>query len=152
MYSGRNNLYDAAIRRMVKESLEQKHQEFARNHELDTDQQLLDYLKSESERLGHPPHRGEILGWELIASRFGGWPEALAAAGLAFPNVPNDPERFLLYLQEEQIQKKEYTRRKAEKKRAAALREAQRNKVRRQGQQRNRKKTENEPTNAEDTP
>ena len=40
-YPGRNNIYEATIKRMVNEALEAQEQEFARNRGNDSDEQLI---------------------------------------------------------------------------------------------------------------
>ena len=45
-YPGRQNIYDAIIRRMVQEALELQEQQFRQEHGSDPDEQLLSYLRS----------------------------------------------------------------------------------------------------------
>ena len=45
-YPGRHNIYEAAIRRMVQQALQQQEESFREQHESDTDQQLLLYLRA----------------------------------------------------------------------------------------------------------
>ena len=44
-HPGRNNIYEAAIKRMVTQSLEAQEQEFAQHRGTDSDEQLLAYLR-----------------------------------------------------------------------------------------------------------
>ena len=130
MGNRRNNYYDATIRRMVQESLEQKENAFLSEHEQDSDEALAQYLRESAAGLGHTPHEKEILGTELILRRFGSWQEAIKKAGLNPPNTPNKPTRFQRYILEEQAQKKLYAQKKAQKKEAARIRETERAKKR----------------------
>ena len=70
-YHGRQNIYEAAIRRMVQQALEEQAREFRAQHQDDTDEELLRYLRSWAFRLNHTPWPGEIPGTELILERFG---------------------------------------------------------------------------------
>ena len=126
MYAGRNNLYEATIRRMVRESLEAKEKQFLLDHQGDTDELLLNYLRASADELGHPPHMKEIVGWDSIVQRFGGWEQALAKAGLPMPYTPCKPTQFALYIEEEQLQQKIYRQKKAERRRNAQIKQAQR--------------------------
>ena len=63
--------------------LRHREKEFAAEHENDTDEALLEYLKEFA--ITHPDHRlfkADVPGGELIGKRFGGWKEALKAAGI----------------------------------------------------------------------
>jgi len=115
-YPGRNNIYEATIKRMVNEALEAQEQEFAQNRGSDSDEQLLAYLQFCTQLLGHTPWPREIVGGSLIEQRFGSWEHALSAAGLPYPYGENKPAVFLRVEQEEARQKEIYRRRKAEKK------------------------------------
>lgn len=128
MQPKRNNLYEATIRRMVQESLERKNNEFIQSHSAEPDGLLLDYLKETAEKLGHAPHQREILGSELLVERFGSWEAALTRARLPMPSTPDKLSAFKLYQDEELEQKQVYAHRKAIKKQMARIREAQREK------------------------
>lgn len=75
-YAGRQNIYEGAIRKMVTLALEAREEEFRKEHESDTDEQLLSYLRLCAAKLQHSPWPGEILGGTVIAQRFGSWEEA----------------------------------------------------------------------------
>ena len=67
---------------------ELRHREklFAAAHEGDTDEELLVYLKQfAAEHPEQPLFKTDVPGGELIGKRFGGWNEALKAAGLTKP-------------------------------------------------------------------
>ena len=61
-YPGRQNIYEAAIRRMVQQAFEEQEEQFREQHKSDTDAQLLQYLRACTLRLHHTPWPGEILG------------------------------------------------------------------------------------------
>ena len=115
-YPGRQNIYEATIRRMVQAALDEQEQLFRQQHEADTDAQLITYLCSCAAQLQHTPWPGEILGGTVIVHRFGSWEKALSAARLPPPRGENKPSTFLRVQQEEQRQKEIYRQRKAEKK------------------------------------
>ena len=115
-YPGRQNIYEATIRRMVQEALEQQELEFRQQHGEDPDEQLLAYLRTCAFRLHHTPWPGEIAGGQLIQERFGSWNRALAQARLPRPGTANLSRSFARYRQEEQRQRELYKKKKAEKK------------------------------------
>ena len=121
-YPGRNNIYEAAIRRMVREALEQQEAAFRQAHGQDPDEQLLAYLHSRAAALGHTPWPGEILGGALIRQRFGTWERALALARLPAPRTPNQPRSFARVRAETEKQKEIYRQHKAEKQARSAQR------------------------------
>lgn len=121
----RNQIYDAVIRRMVSESLMEKEETFSREHELDSDEKLLLYLRQMALQLEHTPWPKEIIGWQMIVSRFGSWQEAIAQAGLPMMSTPNSPSKFLLYRNEEERQKVIYRNNRAEKKQKSMQRRIQ---------------------------
>ena len=124
-YPGRQNIYNASIRRMVQESLARQEEEFRQAHEEDPEERLTAYLRSWALRLGRTPWPGEILGGRFIEERFGSWPRALALAKLPAPRTPNRTEDFARYRAEVEVQKENYRRRKAEKKARASRRRQQ---------------------------
>lgn len=118
----RNQIYDAVIRRMVSEALEEGEREFAREHENDPDEALLTILTDTARALGHSPWPGEFPGGTVIRKRFGTWDTALRRAGLNMPTHANKVERFPRVQEEIQRQKESYRQRKAEKKRKSQQR------------------------------
>ena len=126
-YPGRQNIYEAVIRKMVTEALEQQEQAFRQQHEKDTDEELLSYLRSWAVRMHHTPWPGEILGGQFLLERFGSWPRALALARLPMPGTPNQSKSFQRVIAETEKQKEAYRERKARKKALAAQRRSQQN-------------------------
>ena len=118
-YPGRNNIYEATIKRMVNEALEAQEQEFAQNRGSDSDEQLLAYLQFCTQLLGHTPWPREIVGGSLIEDRFGTWQTAIAKAKLPLPTMPNKLTGFTRYIEETERQKIVYREKKAAKKQKA---------------------------------
>ena len=115
-YPGRNNIYEATIKRMVNEALEAQEQEFAQNRGSDSDEQLLAYLQFYTQLLGHTPWPREIVGGSLIEDRFGTWQTALIKAKLPKPSTPDKTSGFARYQEQTQRQKELYREKKAAKK------------------------------------
>ena len=115
-YPGRNNIYEATIKRMVNEALEAQEQEFAQNRGSDSDEQLLAYLQFCTQLLGHTPWPREIVGGSLIEKRFGTWQIALIKAKLPKPSTPDKTSGFARYQEQTQRQKELYREKKAAKK------------------------------------
>ena len=69
----------------TKEALRRRDVQFAQAHGEDGDEALLDYVRGEAARFGMTPNAGEIIGGHFIATRFGGWRNVIAAAGLPPP-------------------------------------------------------------------
>ena len=124
-YPGRQNIYEAAIRRMVQQALEEQEQEFRQQHQEDTDAQLLNYLHTCAMKLRHTPWPGEIVGGSLILERIGSWERAVMLARLPAPRGENQQRNFLRFQKETLRQKEIYRQRKAQKKILAQQRIAQ---------------------------
>ena len=127
-YAGRNNIYEATIKRMVTQALEAQEQDFLNAHAADTDEQLLTYLCRCAASLGHTPWPGEIIGGSFIEQRFGSWKNALLKAKLPHPSTPDHPSTFVRAHEERANQEVIYRKRKAEKKLRAQQRQAQQSK------------------------
>ena len=121
-HPGRNNIYEAAIRRMVGEAINAQEQEFACNRGNDSDDQLIAYLRFCADLLGHTPWPREIVGGSMIEQRFGSWETALAKAKLPKPVTQDKLTGFARYLEETQRQKVIYREKKAAKKQRAQQR------------------------------
>ena len=122
-HPGRNNIYDATIKRMVNEALETQEQEFAQNRGGDSDEQLLAYLQFCAELLGHTPWSREIVGGRSIEDRFGSWEKALEKAKLPKPTTQNKLTGFTRYIEETERQKVVYRQKKTAKKQKAQQRQ-----------------------------
>ena len=114
-YPGRQNIYEATIRRMVQEALEQQEQDFRQQHAQDSDEQLLAYLRAWAIRKQHTPWPGEIVGGKFIQERFGSWNRALLLARLPAPKTANQSKSFARVREETEKQKEIYRQRKAKK-------------------------------------
>ena len=121
-HPGRNNIYEATIRRMVSQALEAQEQEFAASHGADSNEVLLAYLRDCASALNHTPWPREIVGGSLIEQRFGSWENALVCADLPAPCTPDKLTGFARYQEETQRQKVCYRERKAAKKQRAQQR------------------------------
>lgn len=118
----RNAIYNAVIKRMVRESLEQKEEDFAIAHAQDSDAELLTYLRRCAAELRHSPWPKEIVGWKYLTERFEDWNEMLKRAHLPMPTTPNKVSSFQLVIEETKYQKLVYRQKKEEKKAKAAER------------------------------
>lgn len=85
----------------VIQSLIHKNKRFAVEHKTLEDQELLDYVKNFSGKLGRTPNQDEIIGGYYIASRFGSWEHVLAEAKLPYPEEKSPPMRKRLIYREE---------------------------------------------------
>lgn len=127
-YPGRNNIYEATIKRMVAEALEAQEQAFLAEHGEDSQAQLLAYLRDWAQRLGHTPWPREIPGGSLLCRRFGTWETALLAAQLPPPDTPDKTTAFARYQELTQQQKLCYREKKAAKKQRTQQQKAQKEK------------------------
>ena len=118
-HPGRNNIYEATIKRMVNEALDAQELEFAHNRGNDSDEELIAYLQFCSKLLGHTPWPREIVGGSLIEERFDSWQAAIAKAKLPIPTTPDKLAGFSRYQEEEERQKIRYREKKAAKKQKA---------------------------------
>ena len=121
-YPGRNNIYEAIIKRMVTQALEAQEQEFCLAHGADTDEQRLTYLRYCASVLNHTPWPREIVGGSLIEQRLGSWQNALMCAKLPAPSTPDKVSGFARYQEETERQKVLYRENKAAKKQRAQKR------------------------------
>ena len=127
-YPGRNNIYEAAIKRMISQALEAQEQEFLDAHTADTDEQLLTYLRLCAMHLGHTPWPREITGGSYIEQRFGTWKAALLKAKLPRSSIPDNLSGFARIQKERAKQEVLYRQKKAAKKLRAQQRQAQQTK------------------------
>lgn len=120
-YPGRNQIYDATIRRMVTEAMQAQEDEFRAAHLADEDETLLRYLRDCASRLEHTPWPREIPGGAFLVERFGTWEAARERAGLPPQRTPDKITLFSRYREETCRQQEIYRQRKAEKKARACL-------------------------------
>lgn len=74
--------------------LTEKHQRFAREHQTDSDEQLLEYVRQCAAAIGHSPCSGEVIGGPFIAKRLAaGWGGVLLMAGLPPADHPPLPQK-----------------------------------------------------------
>lgn len=125
-YPGRENIYQATIRRMVSEALAERENAFREQHETDTNEMLLDYLRQCATDLGHTPWPEEIDGGAYLQGRFGSWGNAVRAARLPMPRGNDGIQNFARIQQETERQQEIYRRKKNEKKRRTQKKESER--------------------------
>lgn len=82
------------------EALERQQAAFSRDHQNDTDEQLLACLLQAVKPFGVTPCAEEIIGGPYIAKRFGSWENAVAAAGLEAPHTLPPLNRRKIYKRE----------------------------------------------------
>lgn len=111
----RNDIYEAVIRKMVTQALEEQEDLFEQEHAQDSDGMLLAYLHLCASELGYSPRYKEVIGWRLLEQRFGGWNAALQQAELV-PAVRCPVTKIPRIIEETEKQKEIYRQRKAEKK------------------------------------
>jgi len=104
---GRPDLFIREVRRQemchqrALEVLRQQENEFAEQHQNDSDEELLAYIREFAQRLKYTPNMCEIIGGEYISGRFNGWNKAVRLAGLPEPRSnPPKPFNRLIYLDE----------------------------------------------------
>ena len=135
-YPGRQNIYEATIRRMVAQALQQQEEQFRQEHSRDPDEALLDVLRSWAADNGYTPWPGELPGGSCLLERFDSWERVTELAGLPAPKHPNRIQSFRRYAEEAQRQKEIYRLRKAQKKQLAQKRLADQAAKRRAGEKR----------------
>ena len=121
-YPGRHNIYEATIRRMVTQALEEQELRFRKEHEQEPDEQLLKVVRDWASVHGYTPWPGELPGGSYLTERFGSWVRLVGLAGLNMPTHPNRYQSFSRFREEAERQKELYRRKKAEKKQLAQKR------------------------------
>ena len=96
----RNDLYERKLNQRVRASLEKKEDRFAREHQTDTNVQLLEYLRAFAKELGHTPTACEIIGGRFIEKRFGDWNRAVQLAGLTWARKAPPMQQRMIYRKE----------------------------------------------------
>ena len=105
-YFNPNRWREQKIRAMVNAAMKEKNAAFLEDHQNDTDEQLLDYLRACARKLGHTPHPREVYGSYLLTQRFSGWANAVSAAGLTNPVHQISREQCRIYTDELRIQER----------------------------------------------
>ena len=124
-YPGRQNIYEATIRRMVTQALEAQEHQFRQEHGQDTDEELLELIRDWAALRGYTPWPLEMTGGSFLTERFGSWERLVRLAGLTPPTHPNWPQSFRRIKEETRQQMELYRRKKAEKKKLAQKRIAE---------------------------
>ena len=135
-YPGRHNIYVSTIRRMVTQALQAQELRFRLEHEMDTDEALLNLFRDWASVHGYTPWPGEMTGGDYLTERFGSWERLVSLAGLKTPTHPNRQQSFERVKEETEHQKELYRRKKAEKKLLAQKRLAERSAKRKEHENR----------------
>ena len=114
-YPGRNRIYEKTIKRMVDEALLKQEKVFAEEHSVDSDVQLLAYVRSCADRLGHTPWPREIAGGSFLLHRFITWDNVLKKADLIPPSLPDKMTCFARFTEETERQKQIHREQKTRK-------------------------------------
>lgn len=77
--------FENKVREQTYAVLKKKNEAFFAEHNRDSEDELISYVKQCAAELGHTPNPDEIVGGKLISERFGGWKNMLAAANLSEP-------------------------------------------------------------------
>ena len=87
----------------TKAVLQEKQETFEKEHQTDTEEQLLDYVRQEAAKLRYTPNPGDLIGGPYIYKRFGNWDRVVALCGLPKPAK-------MLPMKSRTIYKEEYKR------------------------------------------
>ena len=107
--------YKALIHKRTKTALKAREEAFIREHETDSDEELLRVIVKRAQELHHPPRAVEVLGASLICRRFGSWTAAMQRAGYDYAVGPKEFTHSKLYRDEYVRQQELYRKEKAEK-------------------------------------
>ena len=111
-YPGRNTIYKATIDRMVKQALEQQEMAFQKEHGEDSTERFIAYVRACAEQLGHTPWPREIVGGQLLLSRFVTWKNLCDKAQMPLPTTSDRVCGFTRYTEEYARQEKLYRAKK----------------------------------------
>ena len=134
----RGSAFDAILNKRIEEALAEKQRNFPTEHEQDSEESLLQYLRSFSEELGRTPNSNEIIGGAYLCQRFGTWERALDLSGLPPPGRAADFKHRLIYKQERERQLilwREEKAKKQEEKKQRQLQKAERKAQKKDGKQ-----------------
>lgn len=105
-YFDHNRWREQKLKAMVNVAMKEKNAAFLEEHRNDTDEQLLNYLRTCARKLGHTPHPGEVYGSCLLIQRFRSWENAVSAAGLTNPVHQVSREQCQIYTDELRTQER----------------------------------------------
>ncbi len=97
---------------MVTDALNEREAHFRTLHENDSDEALIDYVRSCAIKLGHSPRMKEIDGSDFLKERFNTWDSLIFRAGLPKPSTPYHINDFDRVKKEIERKKKTYRRNK----------------------------------------
>lgn len=109
--------FNEKVEARTKKSLTQLEKIFRQEHAMDSDEELLEYVRKCAEELEHTPHPIEVLGGKYIAQRFGDWGRVIVAAKLP-PTRAAAPalERCDIYKKEFKLQSRLFKKEREEEK------------------------------------
>ena len=119
----RGDAFEQILNRRIEEALGQRQRSFPQEHETDSDEALLRYVRAFAEELGRAPNSCEIIGGTYLKERFGSWERLLELADLPVPGRAADFRHRLIYKQERERQLKLWREEKARKQAEKALRQ-----------------------------
>lgn len=126
--------FDEKVAERTREALAQLNRKFEREHEEDSDEALIAYICAYADRLGHTPHKQEVIGAGYISDRFGGWGKVIVAAKLPPTSTsPPLPERCEIYKEEFRRQTRLFKAERALKKQKKNLKKEEEKDGERQG-------------------
>ena len=105
-YFDHNRWREQKLKAMVNVAMKEKNAAFLEEHRNDTDEQLLNYLRTCARKLGHTPHPGGGYGSCLLIQRFRSWENAVSAAGLTNPVHQVSREQCQIYTDELRTQER----------------------------------------------
>ena len=84
----------------AKAVLQEKQEIFEKEHQTDTEEQLLDYVRQEAAKLRYTPNPGDLIGGPYIYKRFGNWERVVALCGLPKPGKMPPMKSRTIYKEE----------------------------------------------------
>ena len=84
----------------AKAVLQEKQEIFEKEHQTDTEEQLLDYVRQEAAKLRYTPNPGDLIGGPYIYKRFGNWERVVALCGLPKPGKMPPMKNRTIYKEE----------------------------------------------------
>ena len=84
----------------AKAVLQKKQETFEKEHQTDTEEQLLDYVRQEAAKLRYTPNPGDLIGGPYIYKRFGNWDRVVDLCGLPKPGKMPPMKSRTIYKEE----------------------------------------------------